>query len=124
MENTLNIKNNIAANIAFYRKKCKITQKDLASLLKIKNTTVSTWERGASLPDAEMLFEICKIFGISLAEMYGADTITKKHMTLSDDETQIIEKYRRSDEITRGMVLRALSLDDVYDIKGDAEKMG
>ena len=49
----MNIKNNIAANIAFFRKKNKITQQQLAELLNTKNTTVSTWERGSSLPDAE-----------------------------------------------------------------------
>lgn len=68
------IKENISNNIVYYRKKTGLTQSQLAEKLGVKTTTVSTWERGASSPDIETLYDICKIFDISLNEMYGINT--------------------------------------------------
>ena len=68
------IKTNIANNIGYYRKKMGMTQTQLADFLGVKTTTVSTWERGASSPDIETLYEICKLFGVSLDEMYGVNS--------------------------------------------------
>lgn len=93
------IKNNIAANISYYRKRSKLTQAQLASKLNTKSTTVSTWERGASLPDAETLYKICTILGVSLVEIYGTDSVSDKdNFELSHYELDIIEKYRRLDD--------------------------
>lgn len=68
------IKENISNNIVYYRKKIGLTQSQLAEKLGVKTTTVSTWERGASSPDIETLYDICKIFDVSLDEMYGVNT--------------------------------------------------
>ena len=67
------IKDNISRNITMHRKSCKLSQKELAEQLNTKPSTVSSWEQGASTPNAEMLFEICRIFKISMDEMYGID---------------------------------------------------
>lgn len=68
------IKTNIAGNISYYRKGVGLTQAQLAEKLGVKTTTVSTWERGASSPDIEMLYTICRIFSVTLNEMYGVNT--------------------------------------------------
>lgn len=118
-----NIKNNIAANIAFYRKKCKITQQELAARLKTKNTTVSTWERGSSLPDAETLFSICQILNVSLSQLYGVDSVPDNSMPVSSVERSIVLEYRKADDITKAMVLRVLAIDDSQNVKGENTKM-
>lgn len=66
------IKENIAKNISYYRKRLKLTQSELAEKLGVRTTTVSTWERGASSPDIETLYSICKILKVSLDEIYGS----------------------------------------------------
>lgn len=67
------IRENIAANILFHRKRLKLSQKTLAEKVGAKSlTTVSSWERGANAPDVETLFKLCDLFGISVDEMYGA----------------------------------------------------
>ena len=74
-------------------------------MLSTKSTTVSTWERGASLPDAETLFKICDILGVSLSEIYGADTIINKELfDVSFEERDFITKYRKLDEHGKDMV--------------------
>lgn len=114
------IKDNISANIAYYRKKAKITQAQLANALNIKSTTVSTWERGASLPDAETLFKICDVLGVSLAMIYGTDTSAGlSSFSVSSIEKEIILAYRQADEIGRAMVLRSLGIEEVIE-KSDA----
>jgi transcriptional regulator with XRE-family HTH domain len=111
--NSENIRSNISANIAYYRKAAKITQAQLASALSIKSTTVSTWERGASLPDAETLFKICDILRVSLAMIYGTDTNAGLDVfAVSQIEKDIILEYRKSDSLTKAMVLRTLSIDE------------
>lgn len=119
--NDMNIKNTIAANIAFYRKRNKLTQQELAQKLNAKNTTVSTWERGSSLPDVETLFSICQILHVTLSEMYGRDSIEDGAFTLSPIEHQIIIEYRKADNITQAMVLRALSIDEALNTKRKEE---
>lgn len=88
------IKINIANNIGFYRKKNGLTQMQLAERLGVKTTTVSTWERGASSPDIETLYEICKMFGISLDEMYGVNSYD--NLTNEKPYDQMITVYTRS----------------------------
>lgn len=70
------IKDCISKNIAYYRKKSHLTQSQVASALSVKTTTVSTWERGASVPDIETLYALCKLLGVSLEEIseVGSDS--------------------------------------------------
>lgn len=68
------IKENISNNLVYYRKRIGLTQSQLAEKLGVKTTTVSTWERGASSPDIETLYDICRILGVSLDDMYGVNT--------------------------------------------------
>ena len=100
-----NIKNNIASNICYYRKKNNYTQASLAEKLGVKATTVSTWERGASLPDAELLFQMCSLFNISIKTLYGEYLFDG--ITLDENEKQLIEAYRKASD-GRKEAVRAL----------------
>ena len=113
----LNIKENIAQNIAYYRKKNKMSQKSLANKINSKVTTISTWERGASTPDIDLLFKICKIFHISITSLLGGDSIEgNSKMMISGLEKEIILAYRKADEIDQKIVHRTLHLpDDAHD---------
>ncbi len=73
------IRDNISKNIAYYRKKAGMTQFQLAKELGVGTTSVSTWERGANAPDIETLYHICKIFGLTLDEMYGVGYDSRPH---------------------------------------------
>ena len=96
-----NIKDEIAKNLLFYRKKSKLTQVELASRLGVKNTAVSNWESGNNSIDIDTLFRACEIFGVTLNDMYGKyDPLSGTN--LSDDENQLLKDYRdASDEIRR-----------------------
>lgn len=88
------IKENISNNIVYYRKKTGLTQGQLAEKLGVKTTTVSTWERSASSPDIETLYDICKIFNVSLDEMYGVNT--ENDIPVKQSYDKLITVYTRS----------------------------
>lgn len=113
------IRENIRKNIARYRKVNGYTQKELADIIGVKNSTVSNWEQGANSPDIEMIFSLCQLFKVSVAEMYGCDTIhTDSSLTISGIERDIILAYRKADDIGKAMVLRALGIEEtVSDVK-------
>ena len=70
------IKNNISQNILKHRKRLNLSQKELAKELGIKNlTTISSWERGANLPNIETILKLCEFFKIDINEMYGTKEI-------------------------------------------------
>lgn len=65
-----NIKETVAKNLLFYRKKNKITQKELAEKLGVKHNAISSWENGVNSIDIDTLFKVCKIFGVTVNDMY------------------------------------------------------
>lgn len=115
------LKDNIQKNLIFYRKKSKITQKDLAEELGVAATTVSGWERGATSPDIDTLFLICNVLHVGLYEMCG---ITVDNSALSEEENALLNTYRSLNAKGQQKLLeRAEELLDLGYVKGEAEKM-
>ena len=103
------IKENISKNIAFYRKKANLTQTQVAEALSVKTTTVSTWERGASIPDIETLYNLCKLLGVSLEDVseisaYPALNISEQKL-LSDFSKLNLRGQRKILEDTHNLTL-------------------
>ncbi len=61
----------VGERFADLRKDKKLSQKDLASHLKISAYTVSSYEREKSTPDDEMKVKIAEFFNISLDYLLG-----------------------------------------------------
>lgn len=47
------------------------TQDDWAAWLGVKQTTVSCWEKGKSMPRSRTLYRLCKYMGISVDYLFG-----------------------------------------------------
>ena len=60
-----------------------MTQVDLATKLNYSDKAVSKWERGESIPDVEVLYQIGKIFNVTI------------DMLLSDSE-MVVKKQSRA----------------------------
>lgn len=50
------------------------TQREVARILGVKESTVSKWERGASKPRADKLPIIAKLYGCTIDELFYAQT--------------------------------------------------
>lgn len=55
------------------REKNKLTQDQLASQLYVTRQAVSKWERGITMPDYEVLLELCKIFNLTPNEIIAGE---------------------------------------------------
>ena len=58
-------------NIKAIRKAKGLTQEELAIKLNVVRQTVSKWEKGLSVPDAEMLMSISEVFEIPVSTLLG-----------------------------------------------------
>lgn len=54
-------------NLKTLRKNKGITQEELAARLNIVRQTISKWEKGESVPDAEMLVKLADIFEVPVS---------------------------------------------------------
>lgn len=70
-----NINKTIGTNLLKLRKRAKLTQLELAEKFNYSDKTISKWESGDSLPSIEVLYELCKFYGVSL------DTLTEEQLT-------------------------------------------
>ncbi|MBO5884497.1 MAG: helix-turn-helix transcriptional regulator [Clostridia bacterium] len=68
------IKQNIAKNIGELRKANKLTQLELAEKLNYSDKAISRWERGDTLPDIDVLCQICELFGVSFEYLISKNT--------------------------------------------------
>ena len=75
-------------NIKTLRKNKGLSQAELSVKLHVVRQTVSKWETGLSVPDAEMLINISELFEIPVSEILG-ENIDKKE---KDDLKVISEK--------------------------------
>ena len=75
-------------NIKTIRKSKGLSQEELAIKLNVVRQTISKWEQGLSVPDAEMLINISEVFEIPVSEILG-ENIEKKE---NDDLKVISEK--------------------------------
>lgn len=74
----------IEENIRRLRKQAKMSQEDLAKELSVVRQTISKWERGLSVPDAEMVIKIAAFFDLPISELLGMETPSAS--TVNPDE--------------------------------------
>lgn len=68
----------LSENIKYFRKQKGFTQEELAVRLHVVRQTVSKWEKGLSVPDAEQLLRLAEIFEIGTAELLGFTSSDKE----------------------------------------------
>ena len=76
----------IAEKIKQLRKDNNMTQEDLAEKLNVSRQTISKWETNISIPDADNIVAISKLFNITTDELldYKVETVQKKKQFLLD----------------------------------------
>ena len=65
--------NNLSERIAWYRKKCGLTQEELAEKCSVTPQAVSKWENGLTSPDISLLPRLGEVFGITTDELLGVE---------------------------------------------------
>lgn len=104
-------------NIKALRKNKGLTQEELAIKLNVVRQTVSKWEKGFSVPDADMLQKISDILEVDVKQLLGANIEAEQGGNelaeqLSRINEQLAIKNRRSHRIwkTVGIILLVILL--------------
>ncbi len=80
----------IGTRISIRRKELKMTQNELADTLYVTHQAVSKWENGKSIPSIEILYELTKLFKISIDYLLDNTDIEE------EDYETLFKNYPRS----------------------------
>lgn len=88
-------------NIKALRKTKGLTQDELAIRLNVVRQTISKWEKGLSVPDAEMLQKIAEVFEVNVSQLLGSSINQNENVDiiaeqLSRINEQLVVKNNRS----------------------------
>lgn len=79
-------------NLKTIRKSKGFTQEELAIKINVVRQTVSKWEKGLSVPDADALQRIAEVLDVGVEELLGAQIQTET------DKNEIAEQLSRINE--------------------------
>lgn len=65
------IRNTIAENLKYLREKYELTQKNVSDTLGVDAASYRNWENARSTPSISMLYEIAKIYKITINQLCG-----------------------------------------------------
>ena len=102
-------------NIKTLRKAKGLTQDELAIRLNVVRQTISKWEKGLSVPDAEMLQKIAEVFEVDVGQLLGSPIHQNENVDviaeqLSRINEQLAIKNNRTRKIWKaiGIIFAAL----------------
>lgn len=87
------------------RKKCKLSQEDLAEKLGITRQTISNWELNETSPDLKQASKLCDIFNISLDELTGKENTILTKLDKTESNSKLIIKLVKTVGITLGTLI-------------------
>ena len=91
-------------NLRDLRKSKGFTQEELATKINVVRQTVSKWEKGLSVPDADSLQKIADVLDVEVSQLLGANIETEASKNeiaeqLSRINEQLVIKNRRTKKI-------------------------
>lgn len=103
----------ISDNIKHFRKAKGISQEEMAAKLNVVRQTVSKWENGLSVPDADVLIDMANLLEVSVNQLLGIDEdnnsedLSEKLVKLNEQ----LEKQKQKEKLLlqaskkRGLIL-------------------
>ncbi len=90
-------------NIKNFRKERGLTQEELAIRVNVVRQTVSKWEKGQSVPDADLLQKIAEVLEVSVSQLLGQEKEIEHRNEIAEQLSRINEQLairnRRSKRI-------------------------
>lgn len=101
-------------NIKKYRKEKGISQEEMAVRLHVVRQTVSKWENGKSVPDAEALIGIAKLLEVPVSKLLGAEVEQTNMENLTEELARVNEQlavlHRKEEQMKQAGEKRGLIL--------------
>ena len=101
----------INQNIKHFRKAKGLSQEEMAVKLNVVRQTVSKWENGLSVPDAQMLIQMAEILEVSVNQLLGIKANTPDLSREFAQLKQALEKKKQDEKLLqqanqkRGLIL-------------------
>lgn len=100
----------LSKNLKIFRKRKGLTQENVAEALNVVRQTVSKWEKGISVPDADMLIRLAEILDVSVSELIGSDVTDEKNedmiaVELARVADQLASRNHRSKRIIKCVLI-------------------
>lgn len=97
-------------NLKTLRKQKGFSQEELAARLHVVRQTVSKWEKGLSVPDADALIRLAEVLEVSVSELLGAKIESENAAAdvaeqLSRINEQLAIRNRRSRRIWKAIAI-------------------
>ena len=86
------------------RKKKGYSQEEAASRLNVVRQTVSKWEKGLSVPDADMLVKLAELYEVTVGELLGAPAESEE--TAEPNQPDMREVAEQLSRINEQLVIR------------------
>ncbi len=120
-------------NLKILRKEKGFSQEQLAMRLNVVRQTISKWEKGISVPDAELLIQLAEVLDVEVSDLLGkkieiAEGQNEKDILASElaklNELLVVygnklSNLKRKIGIAIGIVLLILFLGAIYDSWSD-----
>ncbi len=104
----------IGEKIRHFRKAKGIRQEELAVKLNVVRQTVSKWENGLSVPDADVLVQIAEILGVSVGQLLDVETDDAMAADLAEElsraNAQLAKRQQREKLLLQANKKRGLIL--------------
>lgn len=88
----------ISDNIKRFRKAKGISQEEMAARLNVVRQTVSKWENGLSVPDADVLIDMADLLGVSVNQLLGLEEENNRNENLSMELARLKEQLEKQDQ--------------------------
>lgn len=100
----------LSKNLKIFRKRKGLTQENVAEALNIVRQTISKWEKGISVPDADMLIRLAEVLDVSVSELIGSDVADEKNedmiaVELARVADQLASRNHRSKKIIKCVLI-------------------
>ena len=103
-------------NLKTLRKNKGLSQEELSVKLNVVRQTVSKWEQGLSVPDAEMLISISEVFETPVSTILGEniDEQEKNDLKVISEKLEVInEQLSKKQKQKRNIFVNTLIITDV-----------
>ena len=101
------VREEVAKNILYYRKKRGLTRKALAEKIGVSASAVINWEMGKNSIDMDTLHVLCDVLNVDMMDMFGK-CANMLDYTFSEEEKENVYKSRKLNEEGKRYVVKQL----------------
>lgn len=106
-------------NLKTLRKQKGMSQETLAQQLHVVRQTISKWEKGLSVPDADMLTRIAELFEVPVSDLLGSQIPEEKDINeiavqLAVLNEQLANRSRRNRKLVKGILIGLAAIIGVW----------